>query len=354
LVKYASLFMLLCLSTVGFLSVPARAQVVLPPTFPLQILVQEPVGADLANGLIADAQLSSSGRVCQADYSNQRLTCFAPDGHVLWSEGRKGDGPGEFRAVYRLAIDGADTVYAFDIGSSTISVIAPDGHFVRRAILPFRFRQVDDVIVGTGRTLLISGVAPLAGQAAEFAVHAFQLGDSLRYRRSFGPLPPAKNSETLAYWGAGGISLLPDGGVLFGRRYPYDIFVYDSEGRSQQTLHGPVQLPYGPDQAIHIERTATAIRISEDTTHNVVMPLTPHALSSHLVLTGRRAQDGAVWWDVVPLDAGAPSSSCRFPPEQRPGAVIGVDRGRNYLWAVDNHGDDPSLVRLTYRLRKSR
>lgn len=330
------------------------AQISLPASFPFQIVAHSAVGADLANGLISDAAVAPSGRVCQADYSNQRITCFAPDGRMLWRAGRKGEGPGEFRAVYRLTLDVADTVYAFDIASSDVSVIAPNGNFVRRNSLSLRFRQVDDILAGPNRTLLVSGVAPLAGAAADSAVHVFQLGDSITYVRSFGALPPAQGPDVLAYWGAGGIRLMPDGSVLYGRRFPYEIYDYLASGQLVRTLRGPVKLVFGPDDAIRIVRTASSTYISNDTTKNIIVPLTPIAVTSQLILTGRRAKDGTIWWDVLSLEGQTSVATYRFPLGQHPGALIGIDRNHLLLWAVDNDSDEPSLVRLTYQLRASR
>ena len=328
----------------------AAAQARPGPTFPLQIDSVRPVGAELASGLISDAKVSTSGRVCLADFSNQRIACFTSDGRLLWILGRKGEGPGEFRAVYRLALDASDTVYAFDIASSEISVISPGGKFLRRSALPIRFRQVDDVLAGPDRTLLISGIAPLAGQAADSAIHVFHLGDTLTYIRSFGLLPAARNSEVLAYWGAGGIRLLSQRRVVYGRRYPYEIYAYSTDGHLLQKVIGPAELRYGPDDAIQIRKDASSMHIADDTTKNIVTPLTPIAISDHFVLAGRRAKDGTVWWDAIPLSPRARATSFRFSPGQSLGAVIGVDRTHHLLWAVDNDGSDPCLVRMAYRL----
>jgi hypothetical protein len=300
--------------------------------------------------LISDAKVGTSGRVCLADFSNQRIACFTPDGRLLWILGRKGEGPAEFRAVYRLALDASDTVYAFDIASSEISVISPAGKFLRRSPLPIRFRQVDDVLVGPDRTLLISGIAPLAGQAADSAVHVFRLADSLTYVRSFGLLPAARNSDVLAYWGAGGIRSLTSRVVVYGRRYPYEIYTYSTDGHLLQKVVGPAELRYGPDDAIHIRKDASSMHISDDTTKNIITPLTPIAITDHYLLAGRRAKDGTVWWDGIPLSPGLRTTVFRFPPGQSLGAVIGVDRAHHLLWAVDNDGSDPCLVRMSYRL----
>ena len=329
-----------------------RAQTLPPAGFPVQIDSVRRVGVELTNGLISDAAVGPSGRVCLADFSNQRIACFNPDGRLLWQIGRRGAGPGEFRALYRLTLDASDTVLAFDLGSGELSVIAPDGRFIRRMPLPIRFHQVDDVIAGPNRTVVVSGVAPLAGSAADSAVHVFRLADSISYVRSFGPLPRARNRQVLEYWGAGGIRLTPDGDLIYGRKIPYEIYVYALDGRLKRKLTGPGELRYGPDDAIHIEAKAGSMRISSDTTRNIVKPLTPLPVGKDLLLDGRRARGGTVWWDAIPLSAEGKASTFTADSGQGVGALIGVDQTRHLLWAVDNEADEPSLVRLTYRMRQ--
>ena len=82
----------------------------------------------------------------------------APDGRVLRTIGRKGNGPGEFQSVGALIIGPADTLHAFDAIARRWSVFSPEGEYVRSAPLPavphsaYALGNGDILINGTVRT----------------------------------------------------------------------------------------------------------------------------------------------------------------------------------------------------------
>jgi hypothetical protein len=332
----------------------ACAQSSLPAGFPIEFGELLPVGADIDNGMLSDASVGQSGRVCQADYSNQRISCFSPDGDLLWSTGKQGEGPGEFRGLYRLVVTPADTVLAYDLVGSIIHIIGPDGHFVRRSPLPIRFRQVDDLNYSDRGFVIISGVAPNAGLASDSAVHVFELRDSLKYVRSFGPLPPSKSKEILAYWGAGNTRTTGNGDLIYARRFPYELHIYSPSGVRERMVIGPEKLKFGPDDAIKIENTATSSSVEDDTTRNIVIPLTPIPITNEWILIGRRARKTRmVWLDAIPLTDQRRPVSFEVPRESPLRALIGVDVSRGYLWAIGYSDDAPSLYRIAYHARRA-
>lgn len=67
------------------------------------------------------------GRFAVADGREDRITIFAPNGRQLHRFGRKGSGPGEFRALYGIWLAGADTIATWDPNARRITHFLPDG-----------------------------------------------------------------------------------------------------------------------------------------------------------------------------------------------------------------------------------
>lgn len=75
--------------------------------------------------------LRSDGVVLVADAGNARVSVFAPDGSFLWSQGRDGDGPGEYRRVGDLVALTGDSALVYDAGARRVTVVDPDGALAR-------------------------------------------------------------------------------------------------------------------------------------------------------------------------------------------------------------------------------
>jgi len=88
---------------------------------------------------VPDALVMPDGRV--GVISGHQVRMFDPEGRHLWSQGREGDGPGEYRSLWKVARTAGDTLVVADARSFT--VVGPDGDFVR---------QVTPDIVPTGLT----------------------------------------------------------------------------------------------------------------------------------------------------------------------------------------------------------
>jgi hypothetical protein len=61
---------------------------------------------------------------------------YATDGHWLGSLGRAGEGPGEFGRNLAVALGLADSIYVVDNSQYRVSVLDPDGEFVRSFPIP--------------------------------------------------------------------------------------------------------------------------------------------------------------------------------------------------------------------------
>ena len=68
-----------------------------------------------------------NGRLLVYDYGDARLKVFGPDGTWLWSFGRFGDGPGEFRNPTDVMVGADGLVWVLDRGAGRITRISPSG-----------------------------------------------------------------------------------------------------------------------------------------------------------------------------------------------------------------------------------
>lgn len=105
-------------------------------------------------GLLAarpNIQRSADGRYYTtiADYSG--FAVFDSVGKLLHVFGRRGDGPGEFTFLSRLALRGNDTVFAFDLRSGRLSVIVGDSAMVRSVSA---FPATPTLVLGDGSFLV--------------------------------------------------------------------------------------------------------------------------------------------------------------------------------------------------------
>ena len=96
------------------------------------------------------------GSVLVADEGAAQVHAFSADGSYLWSAGRSGDGPGEFRQVETLFVTPQDTILAVDARSRRITVLAPTGLYVRDQRFPEE--------IGEPVTMLKGGTVLYLGQ----------------------------------------------------------------------------------------------------------------------------------------------------------------------------------------------
>jgi hypothetical protein len=90
--------------------------------------------------LISVAQIvADSTGLYVADFTPGRILHFCHDGRLLWSVGRKGGGPGEFREPRVMELDGDGRLWVLDSGNRRIVKIGHDGTILER----IRLEDVD-------------------------------------------------------------------------------------------------------------------------------------------------------------------------------------------------------------------
>ena len=94
------------------LSLELRAQIGTPSD---SLLFGELVGVDV----------NSNGRIFVGDFQSSRIYVIGPEGRLLQSVGRQGQGPGEFGVLSSVDVGPSDTLFTYDIQQRRLTAFAP-------------------------------------------------------------------------------------------------------------------------------------------------------------------------------------------------------------------------------------
>jgi hypothetical protein len=108
----------------------AGVSIAVPGEWHVDSVASALIGNETAEALLfraSEAVLLSDGRIVIANAGTREIRMHDRDGHLLWSRGGEGDGPGEFRALSDLWSIRGDTLVAWDFEVSRLSWFASDG-----------------------------------------------------------------------------------------------------------------------------------------------------------------------------------------------------------------------------------
>jgi sugar lactone lactonase YvrE len=94
--------------------------------FEFEVTATPTSGGYSGGGVSVDAQ----GNVYVADYVNQRIQKFDPNGNFLMKFGSDGKGEGQFISPAQVALDSQGNIYVSDDGRDDIQKFDPDGNFL--------------------------------------------------------------------------------------------------------------------------------------------------------------------------------------------------------------------------------
>ncbi len=220
---------------------------------------------------LIDVRRLSDGRVAALNAGTSELRYFSPEGAYLCTSGREGAGPGEFEHMAWMQLLDEDSLLVYSYGGGgRLSLIGPDGSFVRTIAIP----RVPDVqyvqpngVLSDGALLLRSGrsygMEATSGTHSDSAILIVHDGSTERAR--IGPLPSSQaavvrseNSMTVSSLVFGKSLVLGFGaGLLYvGTSDRYEISAHDTLGR----LTRSIRLDRAPEPV-----TAAAISHTEST-----------------------------------------------------------------------------------------
>ena len=80
---------------------------------------------------VTDLLRLPDGRIVVGDFGALEVRCYSKKGQLLWSCGRRGDGPGEFRWITRLSRMRGDSIVAFDRSLNRATILSSTGELGR-------------------------------------------------------------------------------------------------------------------------------------------------------------------------------------------------------------------------------
>ena len=159
----------------------------------------------------------ANGNIVVADRGEFRVSVFDSAGHLLGRSGQRGDGPGDFRQIWTIWPLAGDSIGVYDIALQRVSILGPDGRFVRA------WPRMDNLF---GAHLFVDG--------------AFAGGSVLGELRIAGPPPRESTIQGRDEWL---VRVALDGRTLdtVGRFFGRESLVYVNGGR----VMGGSAVPFG-------------------------------------------------------------------------------------------------------------
>jgi len=283
--------------------------------------IAEIVGESLALGLVVALSTTRDGAALVVDRSTSQVLRVTRDGRVTVRYGRSGDGPGEFRAPYRVVERSDRSIIVFDQANERFTEFTEDGRFVKRWATSARIANIGSLVALPNREIALTGVVR-DPQAAERAIHVFD--STFQLKRSFGSLPHARARELLEQFIPGSLRASRDGGLLYLRIVPYELHWYSTDGTHLRSLTVPRRVIESVDAFFSVRRSGTTVTTTIE--RGRPYPLWALELRDGRVLAAR-TDAGEVQWDLIdstgrltrsvaaPDRLGGPSQWAGGPPD---------------------------------------
>lgn len=164
---------------------------------------------------LSAVRLRSDGSLVAAEEGGRRILAFDPAGEFLWTQGRDGDGPGEYRRPASLMVLPGDSVLVYDTQHRRVTVLAPGGEVARSyqpEVPEGSFMNGPVGLVGPGLTLTNGGAVfgdggeGTDGRVERRVARHFLTGTDGRVRDSLPALPGTEfwlvaNQDFVSIWG---------------------------------------------------------------------------------------------------------------------------------------------------------
>lgn len=175
--------------------------------------------------------VDAEGRYYVATQPATSIQVFGPDGSFLRTDGRDGDGPGEFRMIQGIHVDRAGRLYLMDTALQRVTVFGPDLE-PERTVRIAEFTPAFDLLSARGDSLIVSGYS-LAPHLVGDAVHVVS-PDGER-ARSFGS-PGHAPASADPYFHIRSLAAENEGRLWISSRDRYRVELWDRDGRRLATF----------------------------------------------------------------------------------------------------------------------
>lgn len=300
---------------------------------------------------ILSGGLASDGRFCIGDDLDSRVSCFSPEGRFLWARGRAGEGPGEYRLLYRVAVAPSGSVFAYDAAKTSVSRYSRDGELQGQLRLPMFFAQVTSMVAVDDSTIALAGAPSSAGMASDSAIHLFSVRDTLLHLKSFGLLPKGIDDIKQRMFGAG-LLTVGNGILYYSRRVPYEIRSYDHRGTAihQVSIATPVATPV--EELFVVQKLATRTRFGftppQTNWHRIS---TVRVLDRHLAVVLRVEGTDHQVMDLLALPTLERVGTVDA-PQLPPGmSIVGVDQARSRMVVATSCDDEPCVMAVPFQIK---
>lgn len=180
----------------------------------------------LSFGGIADVAVDPAGRIWVVDFRRRQVHVLTREGKPIATLGRSGDGPGEFRLPFQVAVAKDGMAYIFDQYQARVSEFGPDLKYRRSFLLQPMLAAREMVVLDS--TLLIGGLDRNVGGIAA-TMHELHRADGRPIRR-YGRILPARSPDIAREVGAGPLAVAANGVVWYVAPGPYRVSAYSATG----------------------------------------------------------------------------------------------------------------------------
>lgn len=331
-------------------------------------------------GGVAGAVRLGDGRIVVADRQAGQLRWFDAAGRHLRTAGGSGGGPGEFATLHAVVRLPGDSVAAWDLRASRLSVFSPEGVFVRALTLRppegAMLLQVDGAFADG--SLLAAPWGSLVMRAGASA--ARDTAPVLRYAAdgsaadTLGRFPGASivtvtGPENGGWAMRSAVPFGPEthhaahGDLLFvADSERYEVAVYGADGALRRRIRAP--RPPEPLTAEEVrryrdEQLAASGAGDERSATERLLEATPFPRTKSAFADMRVDAEGAVWLREHAIGSGAPGRWTVFGADgallgtvQTPAGLRVLEIGRDHLLGIWRDELDVEHVRL-YRLERT-
>lgn len=264
------------------------------------------------------------------------LHIFNSEARLISTHGRDGEGPGEYRYLRSMCYTSGDTLVVFDTGLNRVSILAPDGTFLRSFSVGSGSVHARNACLNDG-TFIVNRYRA----RHQFTVHRYGLDGEVRdstlalsFDSSLGGLQIMAEPTLAAF----------DDSILFGDPWNGSVSLYDERGSLHQTLK-----LVGLDPGMIPEDMPMYARPRSGESWNVPAKVKNFPYFQHI----RVAPNGVLWYNDFPRNKYEPIRWHGFTRDGNRVGSIELDSSvvANQMVSLEDFGATSVLLRIEHETR---